>query len=277
MRPNQWIKNFVIFAGLIFSGSLLKVDLVLKSISAFFLFCLISGSAYIINDILDLEFDKRHKEKAKRPFAAGKLKVVPGLIGAIIISTSVITVSFILQFNFALIITSYFIMSILYSFYFKKIVIIDVFIISLGFVFRVLSGILVIGVTPTPWIIVCTIFISLFIALCKRRQEIIFLSSEAPLHREILTKYPLPFLDSLINFSSWATVFSYIMFTAISGRNIHLMYTIPLVLYGIIHYMYLVYVEKKTFSPTDAVVQDRLLQFTVIIWLFSVIFILYLK
>jgi len=276
MRPNQWIKNFFIFAGLIFSGNLFNVDLVIRSIGVLFLFCLVAGSSYIINDVLDLESDRKHKEKAQRPLAAGQLKVSHGLTGAVIIVLVAIATSFVLGFNFAMVLITYFLMNLLYSLYLKKLVIIDVLVISLGFVLRVLGGILAIGAVPTPWIIMCTIFLSLFIALCKRKQEIVFLEKDTSLHRGILKKYTLTYLDQLINFSSTATVFSYVMFTAISGRNINLMYTIPFVLYGVMRYMYLVFVEKKTFSPTDALMQDQPLQRTVIIWLFSIILILYL-
>lgn len=275
MRPEQWIKNFAVFAGLIFSGNLLKLEMILKSIWAFIIFSLISGAVYIINDIVDFEADQKHKEKSKRPIASGNLKVIYGLLGSVLLSAIAIISAFIINLNFSLVVLFYFVINILYSIYLKKIVIIDVLTISFDFVLRVLGGVLILSIMPTPWIIICTIFLSLFLALCKRRQEIILLKQEASLHREILMKYSSPFLDQLINFSSIAIVFTYILFTGISGKNINLMYTTPFVLYGVMRYLYLVYVENKTFSPTEAIAQDRPLQICVVLWVISVTFVLY--
>jgi 4-hydroxybenzoate polyprenyltransferase len=275
MRPEQWIKNFVVFAGLVFSGNLLRADKVAESAAAFCLFCLLSGVVYILNDICDREYDKKHILKSRRPIAAGKLKVVPAATGAGFIAAAVIPAGFAMNPGFGSLLLAYFAINVLYSLRLKKIIIIDVFVISLGFVLRVIGGILAISVIPTPWIVICTIFLSLFISLCKRRQELVLLRKDAPLHRAALTQYPLPFLNQLINFTAAAAVFSYILFTGLSGKNINLMYSVPFVLYGVVRYLYLIYVKKKIFPPVEMLLRDGPLQFCVLSWVALVVAILY--
>jgi 4-hydroxybenzoate polyprenyltransferase len=277
MRPEQWIKNVVVFAGLAFSENLLRPGMFSLSLWAFFIFILASGAAYIINDVLDREADKLHQAKSKRPIAAGKLAVIPACIIAFVIAVWALLLAYHLGLKFGLIISAYLAVNLAYSFYLKNVVIVDVLVIAIDFVLRVIGGVVILGIPPTPWIIIATIFLSLLIALCKRRQEIVLLKSDAALHREILTSYPVFFLDQLINFSAVGVVFSYILFSGISGKDINLMYTTIFVIYGVMRYLYLIYVENKTFLPTEAIAKDRPLQVCVLAWVISVVAVLYLR
>jgi len=275
MRPEQWTKNLAVFAGLIFSDNLIHTKVIIESIFAFLLFSFIAGANYIINDISDLEADRAHKTKSKRPLAAGKLKVRPAIVFALLLAVATIVVAFLQNLWFGVIIAIYFVLNTLYSLWLKNLVIIDVLVVSADFVLRVLGGVVILSVVPTPWIIICTIFLAFFLSLCKRRQEIVLLKEEAAKHRKILASYTVTFLDQLIIFSSVSVVFSYILFTGISGKNINLMYTIPFVLYGIVRYLYLIHIERMTYLPTEALLKDKPLLLCVLLWTISVIVILY--
>ena len=275
MRPEQWIKNLAVFAGLIFSGKMLDPSMLLRSVIACALFSLMSGAVYVFNDICDREFDVKHEKKRKRPIASGALGVRGAVIGSGLIALSALCGSFFLHPPFGWIVFIYLIINVFYSLYLKKLVIIDVLTISLDFVLRVLGGVVVLSVTPTPWIIMATIFLSLFLAVSKRRQEVVLLKEDAALHRQALAQYSLAFLDQLVSFTSVAVVLSYMLFTGISGKNINLMYTIPFVLYGVMRYLYLIYARGRAFSPTEALAEDRPLQLCVILWFVAVAMILY--
>lgn len=281
LRIKQWIKNLIIFAPLIFSENVFDILLLLKSVFAFVLFCLISGAAYILNDIKDLEEDKLHPLKSKRPLASGRLKksqalfaffflVVVSLIGALLINIS-----------FFIALGMYLVLQVSYSFWLRHVVILDVFLIATGFFIRVIAGGLVIQVQLSPWLIICTILLALFLALSKRRHELVLLDASAEIHRPILKEYNPHLLDQMISVVTASTVISYCLYT-ISGETIekfgtrNLVFTVPFVLYGIFRYLYLVHQKKEGGSPEVLVITDKPLLIDIFLWIATAMLIIYI-
>jgi len=281
MRPKQWIKNLLIFAGLIFSKNLLALDLWIISILAFLLFCLLSGSIYIINDIIDLESDKKHPIKSKRPLPSGQLKVRQAWIAAIIIALFSISLSFVLKIDFGIIALAYFLLILVYSLSLKHIVILDVLVISIGFVMRAAAGALAISVEISPWLLICTILLALFLALGKRRHELLLLEN-AQEHRRSLEDYSQELLDQMISVVTASTVIAYSLYT-MAGETIrkfntsNLKYTIPFVIYGIFRYLYLIYQKQQGGDPGKALITDRPLILNIALWIATVIILIYLS
>lgn len=276
IRLEQWTKNLFIFAGLIFSGNLIYPKAIFKSITAFFIFCFLSGAVYIFNDIMDIEKDRSHPKKSKRPIANGQISILQALFLFIIIISIFIPLSFALKINFGLVSLGYLTLNILYSLKLKDMVIVDIFSVALGFVLRVIAGIVVIGVDITPWILITTLFLALFISLTKRRVEKINLDQKTDVYRKILEVYNIQLLDNLIILISAATIITYSLFSFISGKNINLMWTIPFVIYGIFRYLYLIYVKNEVEELSILIIKDRLLFLNCILWVVCCIFILYL-
>lgn len=282
MRPGQWVKNLLLFAGLIFSQNFFVPEMLLKSVFAFVLFCLISGNVYILNDIIDLEYDKSHPLKSKRAIASGQLKVSSALAFSIILIIGSFILSFYLNRNFGFIGLAYFVLNLVYSQYLKHIVIIDVMSISAGFVLRAVAGAVVIDVTISPWLIVCTTLLALFLGFGKRRQELLILEEKATGHRKILSEYSPYFLDQLISVVTASTVVAYAFYTVSPEVKTklgvsHLELTIPFVLYGIFRYLYLIHQKEKGGSPAQLLLTDKPILIDVLFWLVSVFLILYLK
>ncbi|MDH4222499.1 MAG: UbiA family prenyltransferase, partial [candidate division Zixibacteria bacterium] len=184
MRPHQWIKNTVLFAGLIFSFNLFQLNLFLKSLIGFFLFCILTSGVYILNDIMDLDSDRAHPLKSKRPIATGKLKISYALFFSIFFISVALIISFYLDLLFGLIILCYLGLNLAYSWYLKHLVIIDVMAISLGFVLRAVAGAVIVNVEISSWLIVCTTLLALFLGFGKRRYEIVLLEGKAEQHRK---------------------------------------------------------------------------------------------
>ncbi|HOJ09884.1 MAG TPA: decaprenyl-phosphate phosphoribosyltransferase [Clostridiales bacterium] len=266
MRPKQWIKNAFVFAGLIFSKSFMNLALILRSIYAFILFSLVSGIVYIINDIIDRDKDKLHPLKAKRPIASGRLKPDEAIIPALVILCAVIFASYKLDFLFFIIIFTYFLLILFYSIILKNIVILDVVIISVGFVLRTLAGTAIIRVEISPWLIMCTTFLALFLALNKRKNELILLSEDAANHRKNLEQYTPELIDQMLTVVSSATIMSYSLYTFTSGKSHYMMLTIPFVLYGIFRYQYLVSSGNDGGSPEIVLLKDLPLIINIILW-----------
>jgi len=277
LRPKQWTKNLVLFAGLIFSQNLGHPAMLLKTLAAFSLFCLLSGSVYIFNDLADVERDRLHPQKKLRPVASGTLAPKAALVLAVGLGLCSLTASFYLNFLFGAVALSYFILMLLYSFVLKKFVIIDVFVIAAGFVLRAAAGAEAIAVPISEWLLICVILLALFLALAKRRQEQVHLTDEAPGHRTVLTEYPQKFLDQMISVVTAAAVVCYSLYTlspetTAKFGNSNLKYTIPFVLYGIFRYLYLIYRKDEGRSPelallTDAWLLGDLLFYVVAVWL----------
>lgn len=266
MRPKQFIKNLFVFVGILFSGNLLNTEMLLKVTSSFFIFCLLSGGVYIINDIVDIEKDKHHPRKKNRPIAAGLVSVK----GAAAVAAAAIIVSltgaFIQSPALGAISTVYFLLMILYSFYLKHIIIVDVFTIASGFVLRVMAGTYVISVYLSPWAVMCTFFLALFLALGKRRNEKIVLGENANNHRNSLETYTITLIDQMISIVTTSTIVSYFLYTFKYGQHLGSIITVPFVLFGLFRYLHLVYSDNLGGSPEEIVLRDRPLQIALLLW-----------
>jgi 4-hydroxybenzoate polyprenyltransferase len=280
MRPKQWIKNVFIFSGLIFSQNLFDLFLLAKVLLGFGVFCLGASSIYIFNDLNDIEKDKEHPKKSKRPLAAGQLSVEKAYVTSAILATSALVGSYLLNLSFFAILLAYVLMNIAYSIKLKHLVILDVMCIAFGFVFRVLAGTTLVGVKPSDWLLICTITISLFLGFCKRRHELALIGTNATNHRRVLSDYSISFLDQMISVATACTVMSYALYT-VSAETIekfgtrNLVFTIPFVIYGIYRYLYLIHKKRIGGNPTSAIVTDLPLLLNGILWLAAVIFIIY--
>jgi len=281
LRPRQWTKNVAIFAALVFSQHLFDIQLLLKTILAFFLFCLLSGSVYILNDLVDLEQDKKHPQKSKRPLAAGKLSPSVAITAGTVIMIISLTASYRLSIPFGIVATSYLLLQVVYSFYVKHLVILDVFCVAAGFVLRVVGGAEVIYVPISSWLLICTILLSLFLAMSKRRHELILLEDNAVHHRKILYEYSPYFLDQMISVVTSSTVVAYALYT-MSEETVkkfqtdNLKFTIPFVIYGIFRYLYLIHQKNEGGSPERILLTDRPLIVNILLYGLVVGIILYL-
>lgn len=266
MRPKQFIKNLFVFVGIIFSGNLLNTDMLLKVTGAFVVFCLLSGGVYLINDIMDIEKDRRHPRKKLRPLPSGLITVKGAAVAAIMASVFSLAPAFALSTALGAISAAYLAIMILYSLYLKHIIILDVFTIATGFVLRVVAGTEVIGVYLSPWAVMCTFFLALFMALGKRRNEKIVLGDNATSHRVSLETYTLPLIDQMISVVTTSTIVSYFLYTFKTGQSLVSVVTVPFVLFGLFRYLYLVYSENSGGSPEEIVTRDRPLQIAVLLW-----------
>ena len=279
MRPRQWIKNLVVFAALIFAKKLTDTQLILRSMAAFGLFCATSGGVYIINDLFDADRDRKHPLKARRPIASRALGTLPALTAAILLLAGSVMTGFILSGPFGAVLLIYVVINLVYSFWLKEVVIIDVMAIASGFVLRAVAGAMIIGVEISHWLIMCTILLSLFLALCKRRQELESLE-RAHEHRIILKEYSLDYIDQMINVVTPSTLLMYILYSVSPEVQMklgtgHLYLTVPFVLYGIFRYLYLVHQKGGGGSPTTTLLTDRPLLICVGLWTMTVVVLLY--
>ncbi|MFC7679497.1 decaprenyl-phosphate phosphoribosyltransferase [Paenibacillus sp. GCM10028914] len=274
LRPKQWTKNLLIFAAPLFSFETVNAATLIHTIAGFFLLCFISGCVYIINDYCDREADRNHPVKQHRPMASGQLNPNLALIFGAILLIGSLAASALLNPLFTVLLGCYFLMNVAYSFRLKHVVIIDIMIIAAGFVLRAIAGGLVIHVPFTPWFLLCTMLLSLFLAIGKRRHELVLLQEDKGSHRKVLDHYSLELLDQFSGIVTTATIISYSLFTFTSGRTIHLMWTIPLVIYGMFRYLYLIHIEKKGGAPDRVLFEDRHILVTVLIYVICVIGIL---
>ncbi|MGH9869367.1 MAG: decaprenyl-phosphate phosphoribosyltransferase [Candidatus Polarisedimenticolia bacterium] len=282
LRPKQWIKNCVIFAALVFSHTLTDPSHLLRSLFAFALFCAVSSAVYVLNDIMDLESDRAHPTKSRRPLAAGELPVgVAGLLG-LALALGGLVLAYQLSPPFAALAALYLMTNLLYSAWLKKVVIVDVMIISSGFVIRAIAGGVVIGVEISAWLILCAVLLSLFLGFTKRRQELALLESRAQETRAILREYSLAFLDQMISIVTAGTVVAYFLYTLAPETRAklgtpYLPLTIPFVLYGIFRYLYLVHQRHLGENPTGALYSDPPLLINVVLWVVTAVAILYFR
>ncbi len=279
MRPRQWIKNLVVFAALLFARKLTDPGLLLRSTIAFMLFCATSGAVYIVNDLFDADRDRKHPTKSRRPIASRALGVVPALTAVALLLTGSLMQGFLLNTVFGAVLLIYVALNFVYSLWLKDVVIIDVMVIASGFVLRALGGAVAINVPISTWLILCTILLSLFLAFCKRRQELAILE-EAHEHRAILREYSVEFLDQMISVVTASTVVAYMFYTVSPEVEMklgtqHLYLTVPFVLYGIFRYLYLVHKKGAGGSPTQALLTDRPLLACVGLWGLTVILLVY--
>lgn len=274
LRPKQWTKNLLVFAAFVFSIDKVAVFEVLNVLFAFLLFCTVSGCVYIFNDFMDREADRNHPEKKNRPIASGKLNPYFAiLMGSIIVLFSFLA-AYLLESLFSLVLVIYFILNLAYSIRLKHVVIIDIMTIATGFVLRALAGGIVIKVDFTPWFLICVFLLSMLLAIGKRRHELILLTDNKESHRKVLQSYSVPLLDQMTNVVVTATITSYSIFTFMSGRTLNLMWTIPIVMYGVFRYLYVVHMHGKGGKPEELLLQDKGILFTVLFYGMSVIVIL---
>jgi 4-hydroxybenzoate polyprenyltransferase len=280
LRPAQWTKNLLVFAALIFAEKLFDAAAVAATIAAFAIFCALSGVVYLVNDIADRRSDRQHPLKRRRPIAAGTLPVSTAAAAAAIIAAGALVAAFALAWNFGLVAVAYLALQGLYSGPLKHIVIIDVLALSLGFVLRAAAGAVAIDVVISHWLFVCTILLAMFIALAKRRHEILLLAEGAPSHRPILGEYSPYLLDQMIGVVTASTLIAYIFYT-ISPETAEkfgtdlLGLTIPFPLYGIFRYLYLVHQREGGGSPAELLINDRPLLACVTLWVVAVVVIIY--
>ncbi|HHT9146228.1 MAG: decaprenyl-phosphate phosphoribosyltransferase [Candidatus Brocadiaceae bacterium] len=280
MRPEQWIKNFFVFTALLFSKNLLNPSKDIEAIIGFIIFCMITGCAYMINDLVDLEKDKLHPAKSRRPLASGKLKKNSAVKIIVLVCLASLFFAFYMNILFGIIVLAYFLLNIGYSIYLKNIVIIDVVSIAAGFVFRVLGGAVIISVVASQWLILCTILLSLFLGFSKRRHELILLEDNATSHRKVLEHYSPYFLDQMIAVVTASTLICYALYT-MSKDTIEklgtskLIYTIPFVLYGIFRYLYLVHQKEEGGSPTEIMFTDKPMIINICLWVISSVVFIY--
>jgi 4-hydroxybenzoate polyprenyltransferase len=280
IRPQEWTKNLFLFAGILFSQHLFDPVYLGTVLLAFFAFCLLSGSAYIMNDFADSEKDRCHPLKSKRPIASGDLKTATAIVWLFILASVSLGLALILNKYFFLVALCYFLLQILYSFVLKSIVIIDVFCISSNFLLRMVGGAVVINVEISAWFLLCTMLLSLYLSLGKRRHELIFLDDDAQNHRKVLEHYSPQLLDQMIAVVAAATVISYALYT-MSEETIakfgtrNLFVTIPFVLYGIFRYLYLIHQKGSGGNPGKLLFSDKPLLVNMILWISAIIVILY--
>jgi 4-hydroxybenzoate polyprenyltransferase len=257
VRPRQWSKNLIVFAALIFSGNVGDAERLWRAALAFVVFCLLSGAAYLINDIADAGRDRLHPKKRFRPIAAGQLGTRPAAAMAAAIAACGLVLAFVLNTDTFITAASFFVLLLAYSFVIKSLVILDAMAIAAGFVLRVIAGATAIVVPISPWIILCTALIALFLGLVKRRYELVTIEDPVT-HRPTLEHYSQDFLDTMISTLTAATIVAYSMYTFFvhDSSEPWMMLTIPFVLYGMFRYLYLVHLKGLGGNPEEILVSD---------------------
>ncbi|HUV35409.1 MAG TPA: decaprenyl-phosphate phosphoribosyltransferase [Patescibacteria group bacterium] len=283
MRPKQWSKNLVLFAGVVFSKRFLEFSLVQKSLIGFGVFCLLSGAIYILNDIFDRRNDIEHPSKRKRPIPSGALPVGTAAAVSIALVALLVPASLLLGMEFFLLALIFVVLNLAYSLFLRQVVILDVIAISFSFLIRAAAGVVVLhpvipNIEFSPWLWICTLFLSLFLAICKRRNEICLLESASD-HRDSLKDYSVRLLDQLVGLSATATLVSYSIYTvwpatvAKFGTS-RLVYTIPFVVFGIMRYLYLVYNRQVGGDPSGVLLTERSILIDVFLWFVATLLIL---
>jgi 4-hydroxybenzoate polyprenyltransferase len=280
LRPSQWTKNLIIFAGLIFGQRLLDPAAILHSVAAFVVFCALSGVVYLINDIADREADRQHPLKRFRPIASGAVPVSTAAALAVVLGLAALAAAFRLRLEFGVVALAYVGLLAVYSGPLKHVVIIDVLTIAIGFVLRAAAGAVVIGVEIGHWLLIVTLLLALFLALSKRRHELILLAEGATSHRRILQEYSPYLLDQMIAAVTASTLVAY-AFSTVSPEVIQkfgtdkLGLTFPFPLYGIFRYLYLVHQKEGGGSPADMLLNDKPLLICVALWAIALVLIIY--
>ncbi|SRR6266508_444644 len=280
LRPVQWTKNLLVFAGLLFGMRLFDASAIAQAVGAFAVFCALSSVVYLVNDISDRKSDRQHPLKAQRPIASGELPVATAMGAAVALGTGAFAAASLLGVRFLFVAAVYLTLQLLYSVTLKHLVILDVLTIAIGFVLRAVGGAVAVGVDISHWLLVCTILLALFMALAKRRHEIVLLATDAAQHRPILGEYSPYLLDQMIGVVTASTLISYIFYT-ISPETQEkfgtpwLGLTVPFSLYGIFRYLYLVHRREGGGSPSDLLLTDRPLLVCVALWAVAVALIIY--
>ncbi|RJS76378.1 decaprenyl-phosphate phosphoribosyltransferase [Methanophagales archaeon] len=273
LRPEQWYKNLLIFVGIVFSLNLLNIQMWFSVIFAFVIFCMLSGSEYIINDIVDVEKDRRHPVKRKRPIASGELKISHAFVFSLVLIVIALFGAYLVNLKFFCISILFLLLTSLYTLWLKHIILIDILTISTDFVIRAIAGCVAIDIFASPWLIICVFLLALFLALGKRRYELVLLGEEAKQHRKILADYSTEMLDQMISITTGALIMSYSLYTFLADNN-YMMLTIPFVIYGLFRYLFLVH-ARNFGGETEMIFKDKGMVLSMILWAVLVVLILY--
>jgi len=274
MRPHQWVKNAFVFTGLLFGHAWDDFNLVVTVVMAFAAFCLVSSAIYVLNDIVDLEQDKHHPKKCKRPLASGLVSIPAAALLAILSGASGLVLAYSATVPVLVILVGYALMNIAYSLRLKHVVILDVFIIAAGFMLRILAGTLGVGIPPSQWLLLCGLMLTLFLGFTKRRAEIFALTGEKTSHRKVLEHYSPVLLDQMMGITAAGLIMSYSLYTMNADTiRIHntanLIYTVPFVMYGVFRYIYLLHHQSRGGDPSHDLVRDPHLLIVVGAWLIT--------
>lgn len=282
MRPHQWTKNALVFAGIVFDGQLFVVESLLRILAAFALLCAVSSAIYLMNDLIDVESDRRHTRKRHRPIASGALPIPLAIGAAVVLGVIALVGGFVLSFWFGVILILYVVNQILYSTWLKHIVLMDIMAVTAGFVMRVAAGVVVIAVQAfSPWLYACAGLLSLFLVIGKRRGELIEMGDSAALTRASLAQYTLPLLDDMLRLVISGTLITYIVYVVeapsilLAGTNLAII-TVPFVIYAIFRYLYLINVRGEGSAPDELLLRDRPMLISIALWGIVVVAILYL-
>ena len=280
LRPHQWIKNLVVLAALVFSKHLFDADAAGRAGLAFLAFCALASAVYLVNDLVDLEGDRLHPVKRARPLASGALPAAAARAAAALLLALALAAGFALGGPFLLCALAYAALGLGYSLALKHVVILDVLTVAVGFVLRAVAGAVAIAVHFSPWLLVCTILLALFLALAKRRHELVLLEGDAAAHRSILAEYSPYLLDQMIAVVTASCLTAYAFYTLAPEtvekyRTERLALTIPFVIYGIFRYLYLVHRHEQGGSPGDVLLADRPLLAAVVLWALAMVLIVY--
>jgi len=276
MRPRQWTKNGVVFVAVVFAHKLSVAGDVLRAAVAVAIFCLVSGVVYLINDLVDLDKDRQHPLKRRRPLPSGRLKPPVAAFAAALLGVSMAIVSFLLSPLFGLCVVGYVALNLVYSFYLKNVVLVDLFGIAGGFLLRAAGGAAIIGVQISAWLYLCTLLGALFLGLGKRRHELIVLEGSAAGHRKILGEYTTEFLEELISIVSSALLVSYALYTYFAYQTNHaMMATVPFAIYGIFRYLYLVHLKNEGGAPEEILLHDKPIIIDILLWVLTAGVVLY--
>lgn len=281
IRPTQWLKNFVVLAALIFAGEMNQAGNDLKAFAALVIFCLLSSAVYIFNDFIDREQDRQHPIKKDRPLASGKVSLPVALLLMLIFVFIGLGGSYMLNMTFLYFAVGFVLFNLLYTVLLKNIVIVDVMSVAISFVIRAYAGAAAISVPASKWMLINTLLLSLFLSFGKRRHELVLMEEDATAHRKSLINYSPYLLDQMMAVVTASVVVMYMLYsfstevsTKLGTENLYL--TIPFVVYGIFRYLYLIHKKEKGGSPTRVLITDWPILTTVLLWIITVILILYI-
>jgi 4-hydroxybenzoate polyprenyltransferase len=274
-RPKQWTKNGFVLAGVVFAEKATEAFPVASALLAFLAFCALSGAVYATNDVLDVEEDRKHPIKRRRPVASGEISPRSAMVFAAVLAAAGLAVGFVVGPGVGLACVAYLALQAVYTPVLKHTPILDVMSISAGFVIRALAGVAAVGSPISPWLIVCTALLTLFLGFSKRRHEIASLGDGATIHRKNLRDYSVPLLDEMMNIMISATIIAYALYTFFAYKNYYMMASIPFVVYGVFRYMLLVH-RNGGGNPDTLLLRDRPLQIALLLWLVVVGMVIYI-
>lgn len=286
MRPKQWSKNAFVFVAILFDRQLDDFEALQRVVFAFFAFSLVASAVYLMNDLVDIERDRAHPKKKHRPLPSGQLPIRMAVIATLILPTVSIGVSFLISQELALVLLAYFVLQIAYSFQLKNVVLVDVFCIAAGFVLRTIAGIVVITVTNfSPWLYICVGLLALFLAIGKRRQELVLLQEsvdDVTKVRDTYKGYNMPLLDDMLRMVVTSAAIAYTLYATEAETILletdpeYMLLTVPFVYMGLFRYMYIIHRLGKGGDPTEVLFEDRPLQITLGLWLVTIFALLYI-